>query len=1180
LGSLTITAAPLNVVGANNKAVYSGSAQSNSGATVTGQVAGQSITVNDAASAYASVTNVATGKVADTSYALTYGFGVDSSNYSVNTTLGSLTITAAPLNVVGANNSLVYNGVLQTNSGAVVTINGNKATVTGTTITGLGTDTLTLTGYATGTNANSAPNPDNLGITANSNYSLVTVLNGSLTITPAPLGMALNATYNGTKTFTANSAVTTTGSIATGGSLTVNGLQASDNVTGVTLSDANVATANNLITTVSGSAGTTLWNGTSGNYIIHSRSNAGTGGNYANGIYSGTNTGNVNVNGTNTVSLTAAALGININAVYNGTNSFTVSSTGLVGGDALTGVTTYSANVADNATNYVTGISGTAGGTGGVNLSNYSISSGRVVSAGNTQNTALISPAPLGLTVTSTYNGTKGFTSTIASSGLQGGDTISGVTSYSANVADNATNYVTGISGTAGSVGAVNLTNYSIYNANNAGSTGINTGGVYSGTANTLTGVNSGGTNTVTLSAAPLGLAITSTYNGTNNFTNTITATGLVGGDVITSATTTALNVADNATNYVTGISGTAANGGAVNLSNYTISGGRVTTPGYTQNLVTLSGAPLAITVSGTYNGSTSFTNSNATINVAGLVGSETLVVTGVNVYSKDVAANGSNYVTGITSSTGSATLSNYAINSGYTAANSPLAARATASTTPNAVTISPAALNILNINADKTYDGTKDFYVIPVTLASNFTYSLTGMVNGDAAPTITGGNATVSSANANTYNSFVTNTFTLSNTNYTFSGGAVNATINKAPITISTSDVVKTYDASLSALGSAIVTSGTLYTNVSNSSTTDSLSGGTFAYANANAGSGNKTVTVASVTVNDGNNGNNYSVTYANNTTSTINKANLYLTGTQVYTASTSFAGSNLTATGVNSQTFAVTGSGDSSNLASANVQTGAALSSVTGLALGSSNNGGLSSNYNVLSPAGSYVSITKAPLTITGAVTSKIFTGSVQTNTYSTAGLLGSDNVSGVAGLASRTDVGTTADGLSNATGTGISNYQITFVNGSLTILAGSNPPPPPPEPPPPPTPPAPTPAVTTIQVVGQTMALAPIVSSASVTVNSSISPISGATPVYPAGAEASGKSGKVVLDITIDASGKVTKVTVVSSSGSGDLDSAAVTAAQSWVYAAVAPDSAPRTVTSEVAFSATRSSGKGGE
>ena len=108
---------------------------------------------------------------------------------------------------------------------------------------------------------------------------------------------------------------------------------------------------------------------------------------------------------------------------------------------------------------------------------------------------------------------------------------------------------------------------------------------------------------------------------------------------------------------------------------------------------------------------------------------------------------------------------------------------------------------------------------------------------------------------------------------------------------------------------------------------------------------------------------------------------------------------------------------------------------------------------------------------------------------------------------------------------------------------------------------------------------MALAPIVSSASVTVNSSISPISGATPVYPAGAEASGKAGKVVLDITVDASGKVTKVTVVSSSGSGDLDSAAVTAAQTWVYTAAAPGSAPRVVTSEVNFyAATNSSNKG--
>ncbi|MEA9567791.1 TonB family protein, partial [Polynucleobacter sp. AP-Nickl1-40-C4] len=798
----------------------------------------------------------------------------------------------------------------------------------------------------------------------------------------------------------------------------------------------------------------------------------------------------------NTVTLSKAALGIAVAGTYNGTNSYTngtgnetITLTGLVASDATkvtnnsnnNGVTATinSQDVSANATNFTSSIATSIFTVGNYALYNTASASATYnTTPGNTLNTVTLSKAALGIAVAGTYNGTNSYTNgtgneTITLTGLVGSDIgKNGVvaTINSANVADNSTNYVSSYTASGFTIG-----NYLI-------NTGVNT----SGNAGSVVGsANSTGNNSVNLSKAALGLAITSTYNSSNTFTNTITSTGLVGGDVITSATTTALNVADNATNYVTGISGTAANGGAVNLSNYTISGGRVTTPGYTQNLVTLSGAPLAITVSGTYNGTTSFTNSNATINVAGLVGGETLVVTGVNVNSKDVAANGSNYVTGITSSTGSATLNNYAINSGYTAANSPLAARATASTTPNAVTISSLGLNSININADKTYDGTNSFYVTSGSLASNFTYTLTGMVNGDAAPTITGGNATVSSANAATYNSFVTNTFTLSNTNYTFGGGAVNATINKAPITISTSNVVKTYDASLSALGTAIVTSGTLYTNASNSSTTDSLSGGAFAYTNANVGSGNKTVTVAGVTVNDGNNGNNYTVTYANNTTSTINKANL----------------------------------------------------------------------------------------SITGAVASKAYTGSVQTNTYSTSGLLGSDNVTGVAGLASRTQPGTTGDNLSSATGTGISNYQINFVNGSLTILAASEPPLPLPILlPPPPSPPAPPPAVTTIQVSGGALGLAPVVSSPSVNVSASPVPVSGSAPAYPAAAQASGTSGKVILDIVVDASGKVTKVTVVSSSGSGDLDAAAVTAAQSWVYEPAA-GSAPRIATSEINFAVAR-------
>ena len=61
-----------------------------------------------------------------------------------------------------------------------------------------------------------------------------------------------------------------------------------------------------------------------------------------------------------------------------------------------------------------------------------------------------------------------------------------------------------------------------------------------------------------------------------------------------------------------------------------------------------------------------------------------------------------------------------------------------------------------------------------------------------------------------------------------------------------------------------------------------DSLSGGTFAFTNANAGTG-KTVTAAAVTVNDGNSAGTTPVSYANNTNSTINRAPITLSTSDV---------------------------------------------------------------------------------------------------------------------------------------------------------------------------------------------------------------------------------------------------------------------------------------------------------
>ncbi|MGB8052262.1 MAG: MBG domain-containing protein, partial [Azonexus sp.] len=82
----------------------------------------------------------------------------------------------------------------------------------------------------------------------------------------------------------------------------------------------------------------------------------------------------------------------------------------------------------------------------------------------------------------------------------------------------------------------------------------------------------------------------------------------------------------------------------------------------------------------------------------------------------------------------------------------------------------------------------------------------------------------------------------------------------------------------------------------------------------------------------------------------------------------------------------------------------------------------------------------ITPAPLTITGATTSSLYTSNLQTNTFTTSGLLGSDSVTSVATLASGTNVGTYADNLTSATGTGLTNYTIGYVNGSLTITPAS--------------------------------------------------------------------------------------------------------------------------------------------
>ena len=104
------------------------------------------------------------------------------------------------------------------------------------------------------------------------------------------------------------------------------------------------------------------------------------------------------------------------------------------------------------------------------------------------------------------------------------------------------------------------------------------------------------------------------------------------------------------------------------------------------------------------------------------------------------------------------------------------------------AITHIAGALDItprpLNLSASKTYDGTALF---------NSGFLLSGLVNADALPTVTG-SASVASPNAGNSSSLRDSTLALSDTNYTLTGGAVAALITPRAITVAADALSKVY--------------------------------------------------------------------------------------------------------------------------------------------------------------------------------------------------------------------------------------------------------------------------------------------------------------------------------------------------------------------------------------------------
>ncbi len=171
-------------------------------------------------------------------------------------------------------------------------------------------------------------------------------------------------------------------------------------------------------------------------------------------------------------------------------------------------------------------------------------------------------------------------------------------------------------------------------------------------------------------------------------------------------------------------------------------------------------------------------------------------------------------------------------------------------------LTITPAPLTITANPFSKTYDA------LAFSGGNDVTY--TGLVNGETSSVLTGslsyGGSSQGAVNAGSYDIIPGG---LSSGNYSISYVNSLLSITPAELTLMSSDISKLFDGTTFANGFPLIVNGKLFG-------LDSLSGGIFRFTNASVGI-HKTVTLNNVQINDGNGGNNYHVTYLDNSNSVI---------------------------------------------------------------------------------------------------------------------------------------------------------------------------------------------------------------------------------------------------------------------------------------------------------------------
>lgn len=273
-------------------------------------------------------------------------------------------------------------------------------------------------------------------------------------------------------------------------------------------------------------------------------------------------------------------------------------------------------------------------------------------------------------------------------------------------------------------------------------------------------------------------------------------------------------------------------------------------------------------------------------------------------------------YVTGFTNAGTYDGISIHILKSGY--------AEASSGNANGSFVIAPKPIDI---SVSKTYDGNPNF-------TSGFILDSSDIVNGDMV-TVASGSATTLSANANTYNSFASNTLALSNDNYTLTGSNISATINKAHLIVTADNKTKIYGE----------TNPTLTTTVSgfvNGETTSTAAGYTgtssvLTTATTSTDSGSITITAGAGNLS----ATNYDFTNLVNGTLTVSQRPITLTATDL----SKVYGENDPTLAYSITSGSKVGSDDLG--VSLTRATGENVNTTTGYVI--SNNGTLNSNYDV---------------------------------------------------------------------------------------------------------------------------------------------------------------------------------------------------------------------------------------